>query len=69
MLETYLNYTTPKPVGPGTLDLTGGYSWCKNHTDSSYYEGDGLSTATRWGTTASPAAARVKNICSCRRAS
>ena len=26
VLETYLNYTTPRPVGPGILDLTGGYS-------------------------------------------
>ena len=34
VLETYLNYTTPRPVGPGTLDLTGGYSWTKTHADS-----------------------------------
>ena len=33
VLETYLNYTTPHPVGPGTLDLTGGYSWSKNHAE------------------------------------
>jgi iron complex outermembrane receptor protein len=44
VLETYLNYTTPQPVGPGILDLTGGYSWTKTHTDSIYYEGNGLST-------------------------
>jgi TonB-linked SusC/RagA family outer membrane protein len=44
VLETFLNYTTPKPIGPGTLDLTGGYSWSKSHTDSSFYQGDGLST-------------------------
>jgi TonB-linked SusC/RagA family outer membrane protein len=44
LLETYLNYTTPRPVGPGILDLTGGYSWTKTHTDSIYYEGNGLSS-------------------------
>jgi len=44
VLETYLNYTTPRPVGPGILDLTGGYSWSKTHIDSLYYEGTGLST-------------------------
>jgi iron complex outermembrane receptor protein len=44
VLETYLNYTTPKPLGPGTLDLTGGYSFTEAHGDSVYYEGNGLST-------------------------
>jgi iron complex outermembrane receptor protein len=44
VLETYLNYTTPRPLGPGTLDLTGGYSWTKTRTDSSYYEANGLTT-------------------------
>ena len=44
VLESYLNYTTPRPVGPGILDLTGGYSWTKTHTDSNYYEARGLST-------------------------
>ena len=44
VLETYLNYTTPRPVGPGILDLTGGYSWSKTHIDSLYYEGTGLSS-------------------------
>ncbi|MEA2724850.1 MAG: TonB-dependent starch-binding outer membrane protein SusC [Gemmatimonadales bacterium] len=44
VLETYLNYTTPKPVGPGILDLIGGYSFTRTNTDSLYYEGRGLST-------------------------
>ena len=44
VLETYLNYTSPKPLGPGVLDLTGGYSFSRAHTDSVYYEGRGLST-------------------------
>jgi TonB-dependent starch-binding outer membrane protein SusC len=60
VLETYLNYTTPKPIGPGTLDLTGGYSWSKSHTDSSYYQGDGLST-NELGNDGLAIASRVKN--------
>ncbi len=44
VLETYLNYTTPEPLGPGSLDLTGGYSWTQTNTDSIYYEGNGLSS-------------------------
>jgi TonB-linked SusC/RagA family outer membrane protein len=60
VLETYLNYTTPKPIGPGTLDLTGGYSWSKIHTDSSFYQGDGLST-DELGNAGLAIAARVKN--------
>ncbi|MGH7512488.1 MAG: SusC/RagA family TonB-linked outer membrane protein [Gemmatimonadales bacterium] len=61
VLETYLNYTTPKPIGPGTLDLTGGYSWTKTHTDSSYYEGNGLTTDAL-GNDGLAGAALVKNI-------
>jgi TonB-linked SusC/RagA family outer membrane protein len=60
VLETYLNYTTPRPIGPGTLDLTGGYSWSKSHTDSSYYEGNGLST-DELGNDGIAVAATVKN--------
>jgi TonB-dependent starch-binding outer membrane protein SusC len=60
VLETYLNYTTPRPIGPGTLDLTGGYSWSKSHTDSAYYEGNGLST-NELGNGGIAVAATVKN--------
>ena len=60
VLETYLAYTTPRPIGPGTLDLTGGYSWSKSHTDSSYYEGNGLST-DELGNQGIAVAATVKN--------
>ncbi|HEY8257071.1 MAG TPA: SusC/RagA family TonB-linked outer membrane protein [Gemmatimonadales bacterium] len=60
VLETFLNYTTPKPIGPGTLDLTGGYSWSKSHTDSVFYQGDGLST-DELGNDGLAVAARVKN--------
>jgi TonB-linked SusC/RagA family outer membrane protein len=60
VFETYLAYTTPRPIGPGTLDLTGGYSWSKSHTDSSYYEGNGLST-DELGNQGIAVAATVKN--------
>jgi iron complex outermembrane receptor protein len=61
VLETYLNYTAPRPVGPGVLDLTGGYSWSKTHIDSLYYEGNGLST-DEGGTDQIVPAANVTNI-------
>jgi iron complex outermembrane receptor protein len=61
VLETYLSYTTPRPVGPGILDLTGGYSWSKTHIDSLYYEGNGLSTDDG-GTDQLVPAANVTNI-------
>jgi TonB-linked SusC/RagA family outer membrane protein len=61
VLETYLNYTTPRPLGPGTLDLTGGYSWTKTEMDSLYYEGNGLATDA-FGNDSIVPAASVKNI-------
>jgi iron complex outermembrane receptor protein len=61
VLESYLSYTTPRPVGPGILDLTGGYSWSKTHIDSLYYEGNGLSTDDG-GTDQLVPAANVTNI-------
>ena len=61
VLETYLNYTTPKPVGPGTLDLIGGYSFSRSHGDSVYYEGNDLST-DEFGNDRLVPAATVKNI-------
>jgi iron complex outermembrane receptor protein len=61
VLETYLNYTTPKPLGPGTLDLTGGYSWTNTRFDSLYYEATGLQT-DELGNDGIPAADNVKNI-------
>jgi TonB-linked SusC/RagA family outer membrane protein len=61
VMEAYLNYTTPRPLGPGTLDLTGGYSWAKAHGDSLYYEGNGLATDSLGNDGTAPAAT-VKNI-------
>ncbi len=61
VLEGYLNYTAPRPVGPGTLDLTGGYSWTKTKFDSLYFEATGLDTDAL-GNDGIPAADLVKNI-------
>ena len=61
VLESYLSYTTPRPVGPGILDLTGGYSWSKTHIDSIYYEGTGL-TSDAGGTDRIVRAANTTNI-------
>jgi len=61
VLEGYLSYTTPRPVGPGTLDLTGGYSWTKTKFDSLYFEATGLDTDAL-GNDGIPAADQVKNI-------
>jgi TonB-dependent starch-binding outer membrane protein SusC len=61
VLETYLNYTTPKPVGPGTLDLTGGYSWSKTRFDSLYYTASGLESDAL-GNDGIPGAADETNI-------
>ena len=61
MLEGYLNYTAPRPVGPGTLDLTGGYSWSKTKFDSLYFEATGLHSDAL-GNDGLPAADLVKNI-------
>ena len=61
VLEGYFNYTAPRPVGPGTLDLTGGYSWTKTRVDSLYFEATGLDTDAL-GNDGIPAASLVKNI-------
>jgi TonB-linked SusC/RagA family outer membrane protein len=61
VLEGYLNYTTPRPVGPGTLDLTGGYSWTKTTFDSLYLEATGLDTDAL-GNDGIPTADQVTNI-------
>jgi iron complex outermembrane receptor protein len=63
VLEGYLNYTAPHPVGPGTLDLTGGYSWIKTRFDSLYFEATGLASDAQ-GNDGTPAADLVKNILS-----
>ncbi|HEV8599035.1 MAG TPA: SusC/RagA family TonB-linked outer membrane protein [Gemmatimonadales bacterium] len=43
-IETYLTYGTPLNVVPGTLDLTGGYSYAWSHAEYPFYQANGLST-------------------------
>jgi iron complex outermembrane receptor protein len=61
VLEAFLNYTTPRPVGPGTLDLTAGYSYSKSHFDSLYFEARGLDSDAL-GNDGIPAAASYQNL-------
>jgi iron complex outermembrane receptor protein len=61
VLEGYLNYTAPRPAGPGILDLTGGYSWTQTRFDSLYFEATGLHTDAL-GNDGIPAAEQVRNI-------
>jgi iron complex outermembrane receptor protein len=43
-LETYLKYAVPFGVGPGRLDLTGGYSFSQSAGDYPWYLASGLTT-------------------------
>jgi iron complex outermembrane receptor protein len=43
-LETYLNYTGALEYVPGTLDVTGGYSWGQSNAEYPWYLATGLST-------------------------
>jgi len=44
VLETYVNYTTPLSGLPGTIDLTGGYSYAQSHGEFPSVTMTGLST-------------------------
>lgn len=44
VLETYLTYNAPRNLGPGALDLTGGYSFAKSHAEFPQLTAKGLST-------------------------
>jgi iron complex outermembrane receptor protein len=59
LLETYLNYTTPAAF-PGTLDLTGGYSYSQGHGEYPKMTAIGLTTDLL-GNGAIPAADIVQN--------
>lgn len=43
-LETYLNYLAPVRAIPGTIDLTGGYSFSQSHSEYPSYLALGLTT-------------------------
>lgn len=42
--EAYLNYSAPLNAVPGTIDVTGGYSYGWSHAEYPYYSANGLST-------------------------
>jgi TonB-dependent starch-binding outer membrane protein SusC len=44
VLETYLHYATPLGRIPGTIDVTGGYSYNTQHADFPYVQADSLTT-------------------------
>ena len=44
ILESYLNYNAPFNFLPGTIDLTGGYSYTQSHSDNFNYNATGLSS-------------------------
>ncbi|HEV8398731.1 MAG TPA: SusC/RagA family TonB-linked outer membrane protein [Gemmatimonadales bacterium] len=43
-LETYLSYLAPLHRLPGTIDITGGYSWAQGHSEYPSYLAQGLTT-------------------------
>jgi TonB-linked SusC/RagA family outer membrane protein len=61
VLETYLNYAAPQKVGPGSLELTAGYSYADVNVDSTKVEARGLSTDLL-GVDGFPAAQTVQNF-------
>jgi iron complex outermembrane receptor protein len=60
VLEPYLNYVVPRSVGPGTLDLTAGYSYSTSHSEFPTTSADSLSTDLL-GISGIPAAKTVKS--------
>ncbi len=44
VLDGYLHYAVPRTVGPGLLDVTGGYSYSKSHGEFPSVQATGLST-------------------------
>jgi iron complex outermembrane receptor protein len=44
VLDAYLNYAVPRKLGPGLLDLTGGYSYTQSHGEFPTVQATGLST-------------------------
>jgi iron complex outermembrane receptor protein len=42
--ETYVNYSAPARVVAGNIDITGGYSYTRGHSESPYFQETGLPT-------------------------
>ncbi len=60
LFESYLSYAVPRNLGPGSLDLTGGYSYSTSHAEFPSTSADSLSTDLL-GTGAIPAAKTIKS--------
>lgn len=55
VIEPYLSYAVPKPIGPGILDVTAGYSYAFSHGEFPSVQAESLST-NLLGTDGIPAA-------------
>jgi iron complex outermembrane receptor protein len=60
VLETYLGYNPPRALGPGMLDLTGGYSYQQSHAEYPELRERGL-TSNLLGDNGIPPATNVTN--------
>ncbi len=60
LFESYLSYAVPRNIGPGSLDVTGGYSYSTSHAEFPSTSADSLSTDLL-GIGAIPAAKTVKS--------
>lgn len=60
VLEAYLNYTAPAGFVPGTIDLTGGYSYSQSHGEYPTFSESNLSTSLL-GSNGVPSAQTVQN--------
>ncbi len=60
VLEGFLNYVPPRNLGPGILDLTGGYSYAESNADFPRLEARGLSSDAL-GTDGVPGSTTLQN--------
>jgi iron complex outermembrane receptor protein len=61
LLETYVNYAPPINVGPGSIDLTGGYSYGKSHSEYPFFQESNLNS-NLLGDNGIPTAGTVQNL-------
>ena len=60
VIEPYLNYVVPRRLGPGSLELTAGYSYSTTHSEFPTTSADSLST-NLLGVNGIPAAKTIKS--------
>jgi TonB-linked SusC/RagA family outer membrane protein len=61
VLETYVGYNPPRTLGPGTLDVTGGYSYQQSHAEYPELRESGL-TSNLLGDNGVPPATNITNV-------